>query len=190
VVVPVDDPILLEADDDFTRITTGGGHPLLVCRTLGSFAETLPSPPLLRLDRSLMVNLERVETIEVSPTRGARVTLRGRTPRSCHSTGLAPDRQFQLWSYPGSSIGLPATGNLGGADPRTARRGGEVFFVPLSLLSGQQLRARARPSACKILPLIRFSKPTKADIQGRFRSPRFPSAPGVTARRTLAMGCL
>ena len=32
----------------------------------------------VRLDRSLMVNIERVETIEVSPTRGARVTLRGR----------------------------------------------------------------------------------------------------------------
>ena len=77
VVAPADDLILLEADGDFTRITTEGGHPLLVCRTLGSFAETLPSPPLLRLDRSLMVNVERVETIEVSPTRGARVTLRG-----------------------------------------------------------------------------------------------------------------
>jgi two-component system LytT family response regulator len=77
VVAPADDLILLEADGDFTRITTEGGHPLLVCRTLGSFAETLPSPPLLRLDRSLMVNVERVETIEVSPTRGARITLRG-----------------------------------------------------------------------------------------------------------------
>ena len=77
VVAPVEDLILLEADGDFTRITTEGGPPLLVCRTLGSFAETLPSPPLLRLDRSLMVNVERVETIEVSPTRGARITLRG-----------------------------------------------------------------------------------------------------------------
>jgi two-component system LytT family response regulator len=77
VVAPVEDLILLEADGDFTRITVEGGHPLLVCRTLGSFASTLPSPPLLRLDRSLMVNVERVETIEVSPTRGARVNLRG-----------------------------------------------------------------------------------------------------------------
>lgn len=77
VVAPVEDLILLEADGDFTRITVEGGHPLLVCRTLGSFASTLPSPPLLRLDRSLMVNVERVETIEVSPTRGAHVNLRG-----------------------------------------------------------------------------------------------------------------
>ena len=53
-------------------------HPLLICQTLGIFERTLPSPPLVRLDRSLMVNIERVETIEVSPTRGARVTLRGR----------------------------------------------------------------------------------------------------------------
>ena len=89
VVAPVEDLILLEADGDFTRITVEGGHPLLVCRTLGSFASTLPSPPLLRLDRSLMVNVERVETIEVSPTRGARVNLRGlSTPVDLGRTAL------------------------------------------------------------------------------------------------------
>jgi two-component system LytT family response regulator len=76
-VAPPADLVLLEADGDFTRVTVHGEHPLLICQKLGTFERTLPSPPLVRLDRSLMINLDRVETIEVSPTRGARVTLRG-----------------------------------------------------------------------------------------------------------------
>ena len=77
-VTRADDIILLHAEGDFTRVTVEEEHPLLICQTLGIFERTLPSPPLVRLDRSLMVNIERVETIEVSPTRGSRVTLRGR----------------------------------------------------------------------------------------------------------------
>ncbi len=76
-VTRADDIILLQAEGDFTRVTVEQEHPLLICQTLGIFERTLPSPPLVRLDRSLMINIERVETIEVSPTRGARVTLRG-----------------------------------------------------------------------------------------------------------------
>jgi two-component system LytT family response regulator len=79
-VTRADDIILLQAEGDFTRVTVEEEHPLLICQTLGIFERTLPSPPLVRLDRSLMVNIERVETIEVSPTRGARVTLRGLEP--------------------------------------------------------------------------------------------------------------
>jgi two-component system LytT family response regulator len=71
------DIVLLQAEGDFTRVTVAQEHPLLICQTLGAFERTLPGPPLVRLDRSLMINLERVETIEISPTRGARVTLRG-----------------------------------------------------------------------------------------------------------------
>jgi two-component system LytT family response regulator len=81
--------VLLQAEGDFTRVTVEAEHPLLICQTLGIFERTLPSPPLIRLDRSLMVNLERVETIEVSPTRGARVTLRGlETPVELGRTAL------------------------------------------------------------------------------------------------------
>jgi two-component system LytT family response regulator len=76
-VTRAEDIILLQAEGDFTRVTVREEHPLLICQTLGAFERTLPSPPLVRLDRSLMINIERVETIEVSPTRGARVTLRG-----------------------------------------------------------------------------------------------------------------
>jgi len=79
-VTKAEDIVLLQAEGDFTRVTVEKEHPLLICQTLGVFERTLPSPPLVRLDRSLMVNIERVETIEVSPTRGARVTLRGIAP--------------------------------------------------------------------------------------------------------------
>ncbi|MGA0849739.1 MAG: LytR/AlgR family response regulator transcription factor [Chthoniobacterales bacterium] len=77
IVTTAADILLLEAEGDFTRVTVDGEQPLLICQTIGNFERTLPGPPLVRLDRSLMINLERVETIEVSPTRGARVTLRG-----------------------------------------------------------------------------------------------------------------
>jgi two-component system LytT family response regulator len=77
IVTTATDILLLEAEGDFTRVTVDGEQPLLICQTIGNFERTLPGPPLVRLDRSLMINLERVETIEVSPTRGARVTLRG-----------------------------------------------------------------------------------------------------------------
>ena len=77
IVTAAADIVLLEAEGDFTRVTVDGEQPLLICQTIGNFERTLPGPPLVRLDRSLMINLERVETIEVSPTRGARVTLRG-----------------------------------------------------------------------------------------------------------------
>jgi two-component system, LytTR family, response regulator len=76
-VARIDDVLLLRAEGDFTRVTVESEHPLLICQTLGAFERTMPSPPLIRLDRSLMINVECVEAIEVSPTRGARVTLRG-----------------------------------------------------------------------------------------------------------------
>lgn len=76
-VTRADDILLLQAEGDFTRVTVESEHPLLICQTLGTFERTVPNPPLIRLDRSLMINVERVETIEVSPARGARVTLRG-----------------------------------------------------------------------------------------------------------------
>ena len=80
IVTTAADILLLEADGDFTKVTVSGEQPLLICQAIGTFERTLPGPPLVRLDRSLMVNTERVETIEVSPTRGARVTLRGLEP--------------------------------------------------------------------------------------------------------------
>lgn len=76
-IAALEDVIVLQADGDFTRVTAAGESPLLICQTLRSYEQVLPDPPFVRLDRSLLVNLERVESIEVSPTRGARIFLSG-----------------------------------------------------------------------------------------------------------------
>jgi two-component system LytT family response regulator len=56
--------VALEADGDFTRIYIEGEHPLMICHNLSHYEKTLPSPPFIRLDRSLMINRWRVAKIE------------------------------------------------------------------------------------------------------------------------------
>lgn len=62
-VTPLEKIVLLEAEGDFTRVSVEGELPILICQTLGSYENTLPSPPFLRLDRSLIINTARVESI-------------------------------------------------------------------------------------------------------------------------------
>ena len=62
-VTPLEKIVLLEAEGDFTRVSVEGEPPILICQTLGSYENTLPSPPFLRLDRSLIMNTARVESI-------------------------------------------------------------------------------------------------------------------------------
>lgn len=78
-VTPLGDLLSLEAEGDFTRATVVDENPLLICRSLGHFEKELPSPPFQRLDRSLLLNLERVHSLEITPARGARVFLHGKT---------------------------------------------------------------------------------------------------------------
>jgi two-component system LytT family response regulator len=78
-VAPLGDLLSLEAEGDFTRATVSGESPLLICRALGHYEAELPSPPFLRLDRSLIVNLDRVHSLEINPARGATVFLHGIT---------------------------------------------------------------------------------------------------------------
>ena len=61
---PLNNVVLLEADGDFTRVTIEGEALILICQPLGSYEATLPKPPFLRIDRSLMVNTSRVESME------------------------------------------------------------------------------------------------------------------------------
>jgi len=71
------DLVALEADGDFTRFHIEGQAPLLVCRSLRSCEESLPHPPFVRLSRSLMINLDRMASLE-HPTRdGARMKMTG-----------------------------------------------------------------------------------------------------------------
>jgi two-component system, LytTR family, response regulator len=76
-VAPLEKVVLLEADGDFTRVHVEGEAPMLICQTLGAYAETLPAPPFLRLDRSLLVNTARVESLESHPDRTGAMRLGG-----------------------------------------------------------------------------------------------------------------
>ena len=77
VVAPLGDLITLEADRDFTRVTAVDNAPILICQSLGTYDTSLPNPPFLRVSRSLMVNLNRLRSVEISPSRGARIHLDG-----------------------------------------------------------------------------------------------------------------
>ncbi|MFZ4774474.1 MAG: LytR/AlgR family response regulator transcription factor [Terrimicrobiaceae bacterium] len=76
-VAPLADIIALQADKDFTRVTVADTPPLMICQSLGVYERNLPNPPFLRVDRSTILNLTRIHSIEISPSRGARVFLNG-----------------------------------------------------------------------------------------------------------------
>ncbi len=56
VVATVSQIVALEADGDFTRVSVSGDMPLMICRSLGSYEQVLPTKTFVRVDRSLMVN--------------------------------------------------------------------------------------------------------------------------------------
>jgi two-component system LytT family response regulator len=57
VVATLDKVTALEADGDFTRFFVAGESPLMICQKLGAYERTLPSPPFVRVSRSLMLNV-------------------------------------------------------------------------------------------------------------------------------------
>jgi two-component system, LytTR family, response regulator len=77
VVTPVRNIVALQAEGDFTRVLLAEQAPLLICRTLGSFARELPEPPFARLGRSLIVNAERLRSVETAGRSGTVVSLLG-----------------------------------------------------------------------------------------------------------------
>lgn len=76
-VAPVGAIRALVADGDFTRTMLAGKPEVLVCRRLGSFEEMLPSPPFVRLDRSLIVNAPQIDRLERLGRNEARLWMRG-----------------------------------------------------------------------------------------------------------------
>ncbi|MEO6847961.1 MAG: LytTR family transcriptional regulator DNA-binding domain-containing protein, partial [Chthoniobacterales bacterium] len=69
--------IALEADGDFTHVYVEGESPLLICHKLGYYEQTLPSPPFLRLDRSLIIHLDHVKKVESIDSEHANLHLSG-----------------------------------------------------------------------------------------------------------------
>lgn len=56
------------ADGDFTRVFVAGQAAVMILRTLAHFEEVLPTPPFVRLGRSVMINRDRLRSLE-APTR-------------------------------------------------------------------------------------------------------------------------
>jgi two-component system LytT family response regulator len=69
--------VALRADGDFTHVFVADQPALMMWRTLGHFEELLPSPPFLRLGRSLIVNRERLRSLETPSRETARIALHG-----------------------------------------------------------------------------------------------------------------
>jgi two-component system LytT family response regulator len=67
----------LRADGDFTRVLLADQPEVMIWRTLAHFESLLPSPPFLRLGRSLIINRERLRNIEAPSRESARITLLG-----------------------------------------------------------------------------------------------------------------
>lgn len=66
ILVPLMRVVSLAAEGDFTRILMVDGQEHFVCRLLGSFETELPAPPFLRVSRSLIISLDRIEGIRAA----------------------------------------------------------------------------------------------------------------------------
>ena len=75
--VPIHGLVALEAEGDFTRFSRVENTGLLICQPLKHYEEILPTPPFIRLDRSLIINLERFIRIDRSQRNRAQLWLRG-----------------------------------------------------------------------------------------------------------------
>ena len=69
--------VALRADGDFTRVHVAGQPEVMIWRTLAHFESLLPSPPFLRLGRSLIINRDRLRNVETPSRAEARLTLEG-----------------------------------------------------------------------------------------------------------------
>jgi two-component system LytT family response regulator len=69
--------VALRADGDFTHVFVADQPTLMMWRTLMHFESVLPSPPFLRLGRSLIINRDRLQHVETPSRETARVMLQG-----------------------------------------------------------------------------------------------------------------
>jgi two-component system, LytTR family, response regulator len=72
-----DEIVAVRADGDFTHVFVADQPALMIWRTLGHFEGLLPSPPFLRLGRSLIVNRDRLRRVETPSRETARILLQG-----------------------------------------------------------------------------------------------------------------
>jgi two-component system LytT family response regulator len=77
-VVALNSLVFLKADGDFTWVHDARQPPILACRRIGELGETLP-PLFVRLDRSLIINLDRLAKVERISRNAAQLWLHGST---------------------------------------------------------------------------------------------------------------
>lgn len=77
VVVPPGDIAALRADGDFTHIMVADQPAVMIWRSLAHFESLLPSPPFLRLGRSLIINRDLLREVLAPSRDGARIVLQG-----------------------------------------------------------------------------------------------------------------
>lgn len=69
--------IALQAERDYTSILAERRLPLLASQPLGELMAQIPSPPFIRLDRSLVINVDRIREIETIDRSCTRLCLEG-----------------------------------------------------------------------------------------------------------------
>lgn len=69
--------IALQAEKDYTSVFSERRAPLLASQSLGELEELVPSPPFVRLDRSLVINADRIREIETIDRSCTRLRLEG-----------------------------------------------------------------------------------------------------------------
>lgn len=65
------------ADGDFTRVFVAGQGAVMILRTLAHFEDVLPAPPFVRLGRSVMINRDRLRSLEAPTRSNGRLVLDG-----------------------------------------------------------------------------------------------------------------
>ncbi|MFH3481203.1 LytR/AlgR family response regulator transcription factor [Xanthobacter variabilis] len=73
----VADIVAVRAEGDFSHVLLSARPAVMMLRSLGQFETLLPSPPFFRLGRSLIVNRDRVRSVDARSRDAVRVTLLG-----------------------------------------------------------------------------------------------------------------
>lgn len=71
------DILAVRAEGDFSHVIFASQPPLMILRNIGQFETLLPSPPFVRLGRSIIVNGERIRSITTRSRDEVRLTLEG-----------------------------------------------------------------------------------------------------------------
>lgn len=108
VIQRIETVVALRADGDYTRVFVVSGQTILVGRSLGKFETQLPSPPFLRVHRSLIVNMDKIREIEMVDRNTMHLGLEGCA--EAFTVGRATAARIRKL-YPG----LPRRGGVAGA---------------------------------------------------------------------------